>query len=204
MPARMQGAGRILSAVAARFRGWSIVGWFAAAMGLWIAAVFLVVRAADPGLVIVIRGTARVSFVLFTISFAAEGLHRLWPLPALRWLSDNRGYVFLAFSVSHLYHAAAIISLAVRTRGESVGGRLDVSHLLGTLTYLAIVAIAVGYVLRRGGEPDRRPWRLLHIGGLYVIRVAFTFAYATKSLETLTVIPLVVVSLLAAILRRLR
>ena len=180
------------------------MGWFAAAMGLWIAAVFLVVRAADPGLVIVIRGTARASFVLFLSSFAAEGLHRVWPVPALRWLSDNRGYVFLAFTVSHLYHAAAIISLAVRTQGESVGGRLDVTHLLGTLTYLAIVAVALGYALRRGAEPDRRPWRLLHIGGLYVIWVAFTFAYATKSLEVPAVIPLALVSLLAAILRRLR
>ncbi len=179
------------------------MGWFAAAMGLWIAAVFLVVPAADPGLVIVIRGTARASFVLFLSSFAAEGLHRVRPVPALRWLSDNRGYVFLAFTVSHLYHAAAIISLAVRTRGESVGGRLDVSHLLGTLTYLAIVAIAVGYVLRRGGEPDRRPWRFLHVGGLYVIWVAFTFAYVGKALEVPAVIPLAVVSLLAAILRRL-
>ena len=180
------------------------MGWFAAAMGLWIAAVFSVVRAADPGLVIVIRGTARASFVLFLSSFAADGLHQIWPVSAVRWLSDNRGYVFLAFTVSHLYHAAAIISLAVMTEGESVGGRLDVTHVLGTLTYLAIVAIAVGYARCRGADPDRRPWRFLHVGGLYVIWVAFTFAYATKSLETLTVIPLVVVSLLAAILRRLR
>ena len=115
MPAGMQAAARILSAVAARLRGWSVPGWLTVAMGLWIAAVFLVVREADPALVIVIRGTARASFVLFLMSFAAEGLHRIWPAPAGRWLSDNRGYVFLAFTVSHLYHAAAIISLAVRT-----------------------------------------------------------------------------------------
>ncbi len=199
----MQGAGRILSAVAARFRGWSIVGWFAAAMGLWIAAVLLIVRAADPGLVIVIRGTARASFVLFLSSFAAEGLHQVWPLPAWRWLSENRGYVFLAFTVSHLYHAAAIISLAVMTEGESLGGRLDVTHVLGLLTYVSIVALAIGYALRGGAEPDRRPWRSLHIGGLYVIWVAFTFAYVGKALEVPAVIPLAVVSLLAAILRRL-
>ena len=180
------------------------MGSFAAAMGIWIAAVLLVVRAADPGLVIVIRGTARVSFVLFTISFAAEGLHRLWPLPALRRLSDNRGYVFLAFSVSHLYHAAAIVSLAVRTKGESMGGRLDVTHLLGMLAYVAIVAVAIGYALRGGAEPDRRPWSLLHSGGLYVIWVAFTFAYVGKALEVPAVIPLVVVSFLAAIVRWVR
>ncbi len=170
-------------------------------MGLWIAAVFLVVREADPALVIVIRGTARSSFVLFLMSFAAEGLHRIWPAPAVRWLSDNRGYVFLAFTVSHLYHAAAIISLAVRTKGESVGGGLDVTHVLGTLAYLAIVAVAARYATRRGTEPEEQPWRFLHIGGLYVVWVAFTFAYATKSLEVPAVIPLAVLSLAAAALR---
>ena len=195
MPARMQGAGHILSAVSRRFQGWSIPGWFAVAMGLWIAAVLLIVRAADPGLVIVIRGTARASFALFTISFAAEGLHRM------PWLSDNRGYVFLAFTVSHLYHAAAIISLAVMTGGESVGGSLDVTHVLGTLAYVAIVAVAVGYAISRGAEPNRQPWRLLHVAGLYAIWVAFTFAYVTKSLEVPTAIPLAVLSLLAAPLR---
>ena len=178
------------------------MGWFAAAMGLWIAAVFLVVRAAEPGLVLVIRGTARVSFVLFLSSFAAQGLHQIWPASALRWLSDHRGFVFLAFSVSHLYHAAAIISLAVMTQGETLGGSLDVTHVLGLLAYLAIAAIAAGYAWHQGAEPDRQPWRSLQIGGLYFIWVAFTFAYATKALEVPTAIPLAVVSLLAAILRR--
>ena len=191
----MQGAGRILSAVSRRCQGWSIPGWFAVAMGLWIAAVLLVVRAADPGLVIVIRGTARASFALFTISFAAEGLR------GMRWLSDNRGYLFLAFTVSHLYHAAAIIALAVVTDGESVGGKLDVTHLLGALIYLAMVAIAIGYAINRGTEPARQPWCFLHKGGQYAIWIAFTLAYATKSLDDPTAIPLALVSLLAVPLR---
>lgn len=172
-------------------------------MGAWIGAVLLAVGLDRPesSLPIVMRGTARASFALFAASFAARALRIIWPARSIRWASENRGHLFVAFAVSHLFHAAAILSLGVITEGRSLGSRVDLTHLLGVLTYLAIAVIALGYLKRGGADPDRRPWRELQIAGYYAIWIAFTLAYAGKSLSSPGAIPAAILSASIPLLR---
>ena len=170
------------------------LGFFAATMGVWIAVV-LIVQSPDPGLWTVVRWSARVSFVLFMISFAAGGLPQ--------GIRERRGLLFLSFTVSHLFHAAAIVSLALVTRGESLGGRIDVTHFLGMLVYVCILGVAAGYLARKGDEPTGPRLQRLQRLALYLIWIAFAATYVGNIFVEgrLALIPAAVFTLAAMAIR---
>ncbi len=78
----------------------------------------------DEGLRAAIRVTARSSFLLFLGAFSASSLATFLPSAPTRWLLANRRYVGISFALSHLMHAAAIVTLAVRTGGGSLSARM--------------------------------------------------------------------------------
>jgi methionine sulfoxide reductase heme-binding subunit len=60
---------------------------------------------------VVIRTTARISFVLFLGAFLGNALYGLVPAPATRWLKANKDGLTLGFAGSHTVHLAFILAL---------------------------------------------------------------------------------------------
>ena len=170
-------------------RGWAIARWYALGVVAWAAGVLLVAGPLEHGLPPIIRGTARGSFALFALSFAAPAFGR-W-----RWVRDNAAWLFVAFAVSHLLHAVAITSLAVITRGQALGGRVDLAHFGGLLTYVTLIVIAAGYAKRGGAEVQRRGWAVAQELGLHYVWTSFALAYLSKALEQPVFWPLAVVAI---------
>src|SRR5437870_2100951 len=97
-----------------RLSGWPFVGWCSLFLVVLTAAQIAVHGAGEEGLRLVIRTSAKTSFILFTAAFVAAALARVWPRPLSRWMLRNRRYLGVSFAVSHFIHLLAIITL-VRT-----------------------------------------------------------------------------------------
>lgn len=173
--------------------------WIAAAELAWVGGALFLLEGTDEGLPVVLRGTARVSFVLFNASFVAAGLRGLWPeSAAVRWLGDHAGYLFVACGASHLMHLGTIFAAG------TVGVPPEGSQLLGALTYLSIVGVALGYAWRRGREPAAARWRVAQEIALHWVWLSFAAAYLAKTLEHPPFAAALVVTLFVLILRVFR
>src|SRR5215471_3064691 len=66
---------------------------------------------AEQEIRLVLRITARTTFLLFAGAFTADALVALWPTKLTEWLVRNRDRFILGFAASHTVHLAAIIAL---------------------------------------------------------------------------------------------
>src|SRR5215207_7659170 len=92
-------------------QGWPLLGTLATGLLLMAAAVLLLGSDAE-GFRLLIRVTARSSFVLFLLAFTASAAARRWPGTFTRWQLANRRQLGLGFATSHTIHAAAIAGFA--------------------------------------------------------------------------------------------
>lgn len=182
-------------------RGWAITAWAALVIGALVAAILLAQGVNESGLHLVIRSTAQTSFTLFTAAFVASPLLALWPTSMTRWLRSNRRYIGVSFAVSHLFHAAGIVALAVLTSGGSLKEVDKVTFTGGLITYLFIIAMAAtsfdGAVRWLG--PKR--WKALHKTGVYLIWVNFMVAYGGRAFFSLLYAPFALLMVAAIALR---
>jgi DMSO/TMAO reductase YedYZ heme-binding membrane subunit len=169
---------------------------------LVMAAATLVAEPDVQGWRLLIRLTARSSFVLFLLAFTASAAARLWPGRVTRWQLANRRQIGLGFAVSHTIHAAAIAGYA---RIDPAGFHAATSpgnFVTGGVAYLFIVLMAAtsfdGAVRWLGA----RRWRLLHLAGLYFLWISFLVTFGKRiPMSGLYLVPVVV--LLSALALRL-
>jgi sulfoxide reductase heme-binding subunit YedZ len=148
---------------------------------------------------LVIRWTARTSFVMFALAYVARPACQLWPSPRTKTLLAYRKWVGLGFAVSHLFHLAGIIALAwpdpaafVRTQNPVV--------VVAVLTFIAVFAMALTSInaIRKRMRP--MTWRRLHQFGIHLAWVPFfsTYALAIGS-SIMFAVPTLVLLLIALI-----
>src|SRR4029077_7836222 len=92
------------------------------------------------GIHLLLRYTARTTFVFFFFAFTGSALRDLWPGVLSSWLARKRDWFLVAMAVSHSVHLAAIIALF-----QVVGwSRLQIVTLLGGgFVYVLIYLLAV-------------------------------------------------------------
>lgn len=152
-------------------KGPALVGWTTLAIGAMLAAIGVFEGMEAEGLRLAIRLTARTSFFLFALAFAASALQTLFPGPLSRYLMKNRRYLGLSFGISHLYHLAAILLLVAQSPAGRMGGAA--TFLSGGFLYLWI------FFMMATSNPSSvrwlgpRRWTLLHRTGMYFIFLGF-------------------------------
>ena len=128
---------------------------------------------------LLLRYTARTTFVFFFFAFTGTALRDLWPTGLTLWLARKRDWFLIAVAISHTLHLAAIIAL-FQTMGWA---KLQITTLVGGgLVYLLIYLLALNAVLRlRAGQEK------FLLGGtkseavaLYLIWLVFALAYIPR------------------------
>lgn len=185
------------------FQGWSIVGWATLALSLMTALLLATFGAGEEGIRVVIRATARTSFLLFAAAFVAAALRRFWPNAATIWIRANRRYLGVSFAVSHAFHLLAILQLASLTAGASLTNVPLFRLLGGGMGYLLIAAMTATSFDRTAAWLGQRVWNLLHTTGMYVNWGIFMFSYGSRAFVSVYYVPFALV-LLAALALRLR
>ena len=95
---------------------------------------------------LLLRITARASFLLFSVAFTADAALALWPTKVTEWLARNRDGFFLGFVASHTVHLGAVIALALQTK-------VPIARLIpGGLVYLLIYALTAAVIARSLGR----------------------------------------------------
>jgi methionine sulfoxide reductase heme-binding subunit len=164
-------------------QGWRLTGVVASVMVLGVFAVVVWHQGDVDGIRLVLRVTARVSLVLFSLAFTAAALARGLPNVWTRWQLRNRRYLGVSFAVSHGIHLIAIIALARLDPMLFAALTNPVIIISGGIVYLFIAAMTVTSFDRTAAMLGPRAWRLLHIIGAYYILLTFANAFGRRALH---------------------
>ena len=182
-----------------KLQEWNIVVLSAVAIGVMVAAMWLVHGINEQSMRIAIRATARTSCILFVCAFVASALHRIWKTEFTTWLLKNRRYLGISFAVSHAYHAIALSSLWIVTAGNT-----PTFDFLGTLGYIFLIAMTVTSFQRPAALIGQLNWKILHTVGMHYFWLGFTLEFAVRIPKSIPIyLPLVTLLFLAMMLRLL-
>jgi sulfoxide reductase heme-binding subunit YedZ len=152
---------------------------------------------------LLLRVTARVSFLFFLSAFAGAAVSRLWPAPITRWLEENRRGWILAFAASHTVHLTLILALATKLGSaeflRQVGGW--VTLVLGGVGYPLIYGLAVAAAFPNGTKWLRSPG--FQALAYYLIWIVFARAFIRRSVHFAFYVPFAFAAIAALLLRLL-
>ena len=136
----------------------------------------------EPFIHLLLRSTARTTFVFFFFAFAGSALRDLWPGPLFSWLGRRRDWFLLGMAASHTLHLAAIIALF-----QTIGwAKLRVTTLAGGgFVYLMIYLLAANALLRlrRGQQTFLIAGPRLEAVALYLIWLVFAVAFVSRMIS---------------------
>ena len=163
-----------------KLTGWNLTWTLALALGAGSAAIAAQMGFTVEAMQAVIRFTARTSFILFCLAFSGAALYRLWPGTWTRWQRQNRRYLGVAFAVSHLIHALALVAFARLDPALFQAGNGAGMFVTGGLAYLFILLMAATSFDRSAAWLGPRAWRVLHVAGVHYIALSFLIAFGMR------------------------
>lgn len=132
-----------------------------------------------------IRLTARLSLVLFLLTFIASAWWRLWPGTLSAALMRRRRQVGLLFATSHACHAVGIACLAAWADPQLWAQLTPLtSRWIGGAGYLAVVLMALTSCDVAVRWLGRARWQILHRLGAHVIWLVFVLSCAKRVAAT--------------------
>lgn len=191
--------------------GWPLLGLLSAAIIAGALATLVIAGTSVDGVRLVIRLTARTSFVLFGLTFVASALVELAPGSFTRWLRRNRRYIGLAFAVSHGVHAVALGVFAYMDLAllQQLSGLPQ--FIGGGSAYLVIIAMAATSFDRTAALIGPTAWRRLHTFGAYYLWLSFLVSFGRRAVTMsaywpvmVAIVALLVIRILAQMRRSAR
>jgi len=132
---------------------------------------------------IVVRMSAKVAVVLFSLTFSASALVSLFPSSATKELLRNRRYLGLSFALAHTTHLMGLATLALAFP-EPFVSELEIPRLIpGGLAYVFLFALALTSNDAAVAKLGRANWRRLHLTGCWVIEIIFAASYVPRAFE---------------------
>jgi DMSO/TMAO reductase YedYZ heme-binding membrane subunit len=151
-------------------RNWLAFGLAALLTAAGSATYFAMAGIDDASLVVALRTSAHMAFVVLLLVFVARPLRQLKPARSTTALLRNRRFLGLVFAGIHAVHLGLIV---LRARLHPEFGLFVAGNLAGAVVYLAIVAMFVTSFDAPARALGRKRWRVLHKTGLYLVFAAF-------------------------------
>lgn len=183
--------------------GWGLLSLITACLAALVLAAALQAPDAVEGTRVAIRLTARTSLILFSLAFVASSLNRLLPGLASGWLLKNRRYLGLGFVVSHLFHAAALVRLALIDPVLFDSLTTPVSFFAGGFAYLVILSLAATSFDRTRDWIGAGYWVPLHRIGMWIIWAFFLINFGKRAVMNGMYWPAMTIIFLALAIRLL-
>jgi sulfoxide reductase heme-binding subunit YedZ len=151
---------------------------------------------------LMLRVTARITFLFFFCAFTAPALLTMCPAPSTRWLAERRRRWVLAFAASHTVHLAFIIALAMKPGSMGSVRQFGWVTLVGGGTvYLFIYALAAAVAFPAKAGCVLSP-RFLSFA-YYPIWFVFASSYVAGAVRSAFFLPFAVAAITALLLRLL-
>jgi DMSO/TMAO reductase YedYZ heme-binding membrane subunit len=178
-------------------RNWTVFFGAIAATSLAAAAYLALAGSHDEAILITLRLSARVAFIVLLIIFVARPLQQMFRTPFTASLLRNRRLLGIAFAGIHTAHLGLIIyrSRVVETFDFTVSANLP-----GAFSYTVILVMFLTSFNATAKMLGPKNWRILHKVGLYWLFIAFTQTQLPDSLDELNNINWMLLVLIAAAL----
>ncbi len=161
----------------------------------------------EEGVREIVRVSAQVGVLLFSLTFAASSLRVFWRSAFSAWALRNRRYTGLSFAAFHFLHLSALVALGLYFPEPFVADLSWLTLVAGGIAYSLLLAQTVTSNDAAVKRLGRVRWTRLHTAGSYVIWGIFLQSYLPRALEDAFYIPfsaLLVVAIGLRIARRVR
>ncbi len=147
-----------------------------------------------------IRWSARISVVLFSLAFAASGIHRLVQNSLTFWLLMNRKYLGISFAIVHLEHLFFLVILQYNFHPVFEKAK-TISLIGGGLAYLFLILMLLTSFELFSKFLSKKQWKVLHTVGGYWILFIFLRSYWKRALTEYEYFPIAILLVLVIIVR---
>jgi len=180
---------------------WDVVKYVTIfSLGLY-TAFFLYGGFSEASTRLAIAWSAKISFTLFCMAFAASAVHQRMKNSFSFWWLMNRKYFGISFAISHLIHLVFLVGLQ-QVFHPVFELAATTSIMAGGMAYFFVVTMLLTSFESFAKYLSRKNWKLLHTIGGYWIWVIFLSTYAKKVREVGVVfLPFVLILLMVFILR---
>lgn len=180
---------------------WDVVKLAVGLPILLYAAFFFFIGFNEDGTRAAIAWSAKISFTLFCLAFAASAAHLRIRNSLSFWWLMNRKYLGISFAINHLIHLGFLVLL--QQVFHPVFDLADNTSLLaGGLAYLFVVLMLLTSFEAFSKQLSQKNWKRLHTVGSYWIWIIFMSTYF-KRVQNIGVqyLPFVLVLILVLLLR---
>jgi len=183
-------------------RGWDIVKLILVCSIIFFGGLLFSYGFTEEGTRFAIRWTARISVVLFSLAFAASGLHRQFQNSLTFWLSKNRKYLRISFAIIHLVHLFYLGVLQYNFHPVFEKAK-TISLIGGGLAYFFLIMMLLTSFKIFSKYLSKRQWKLMHTIGGYWILYIFLRSYWIRALTEYEYYPFAIMLVLVIIVRLL-
>jgi len=153
----------------------------------------------EPSIHLLLRSTARLTFVFFFFAFTGSALRDLFPSSITSWLARKRDWFLPAVAASHTLHLAAILLLFQAIGWSKLHWTTAVG---GGAVYLLIYALAVNSMVRLKGRDVLLGGQKFEAVALYLIWLVFAAGFVPRIVSGWPVYSLLGVAALIALVLR--
>jgi DMSO/TMAO reductase YedYZ heme-binding membrane subunit len=134
----------------------------------------------EPGLRLTLRMSARISFILFILTFLASPLHALAPGPLTEQLRANRRSLGLAFALAHFTAGVCVTTYVSLYPDSFYAVTYPLQRIGGTVGFLAIATMVVTSFDATKKWMTFRQWKVLHSVCLYFISINYLVSFGRR------------------------
>jgi len=185
-----------------RIWAWDIVKLIVVGSVMFFGSMLFNYGFTEEGTREMIRWSARISVVLFSLAFAASGIHRLVQNSLTFWILMNRKYLGISFAIIHLEHLFFLGILQYNFYPVFEKAK-TISLIGGGLAYLFLMLMLLTSFESFSKFLSKRQWKLLHTIGGYWILYIFLRSYWKRALSEYEYYPLAILLVLVIIVRLL-
>ena len=161
------------------FSGWSLTGCISVLLLINISIIILVNDINEKETVsLLIRSTAKLSFILFMLAFVASSLFYYINNSLTRWLLKNRRYIGVSFAISHYLHLGALLLMTFHIDFNVFEDRGLFRTAFGALAYAFITLMTITSFDSTRNLFGAKNWKTIHTIGGYLLWIVFAKSYA--------------------------
>ncbi len=183
------------------FYGWSLTRFLSVLLLLNVAITLVVFDINEKETVsILIRSTAKYSFILFMLAFVACSLHHYLKNPFTKWLLANRRYIGVSFAISHYLHLTTLVLMTMYIDFNVFEDRGVFRTAVGATAYLFMTLMALTSFDSTRNIFGIKNWKRIHTIAGYLIWVIFAKSYILD-ISDITRILFAIIAVVVLILR---
>lgn len=141
---------------------------------------------------LLIRSTAKLSFLLFMLAFVASSLHYYVKNSLTSWLLQNRRYIGVSFAISHYIHLGMLFIMTFYISFNVFEDRGLAKTIVGIIAYVFITLMTLTSFDKTRNLFGSKNWKRIHTIGGYLLWIIFAKSFILQMTNPLRVIFLLI------------